>query len=87
MSNPNENDKAHAMRKTFRPANGTEGEMFMERNCFRCKHYDPEHGIDCEILLATLIYDVDDPRYPTEWTAEDVQQPHTWSCSKFERRQ
>lgn len=60
----------------YRPSNGTEGELFMERFCYRCKHddkyqrtQDPEDG--CPIIPGTLIYEIDDPKYPTEWVQDD----------------
>jgi hypothetical protein len=55
--------------RLYRPANGTEGEMFKERWCYRCARYgDEEKGEElCSIEIATLIVDVDHPAYPKEW--------------------
>jgi len=58
----------------YRPSNGVEGEMFMERFCFRCaKDAAFQNGIgdSCPIAAATMIYDEDDPKYPPEWIEED----------------
>lgn len=46
----------------YRPSNGTEGEMFMQRWCGRCAAFD-----DCPIWIDTMTYDTDDPEYPAEW--------------------
>lgn len=48
-----------------RPAfsNGTEGECWMERNCYRCVNDDPNKG--CELLLVALM-----GRTPAEWTPD-----------------
>jgi hypothetical protein len=58
--------------KPYRPANGTEGEFFMERFCYRCQHdakyqrtNEPQDG--CQILAATLAYNTDEAKYPKEW--------------------
>jgi hypothetical protein len=57
----------------YQPSNGTAGVAFMERFCFRCerdrKFAETQNGEDgCPIVAATMIYDVDDPKYPAEWT-------------------
>lgn len=75
--------------KPYRPSNGTEGMMFTDRFCEVCKKEaryratcesaKPEGG--CEILLATLMLDVDEPGYPPEWTHTDRGEP---TCTAFE---
>ena len=69
----------------YRPANGTEGAYFQADFCDRCKHdqgyqrtLDATHG--CPILLATLLFQVDDPEYPREWIWENGIP----KCTKFE---
>ena len=64
----------------FRPSNGTEGDMFMERNCFRCIKDDEEKGILCSLIAASFKYEIDDPRYPVEWQG-DFADPQTWVCT------
>jgi hypothetical protein len=59
------------MNDKYRPSNGTEGIGFQERYCFRCKNDDEEKGKLCDILTRTYAFDVDDPRYPEEWTYKD----------------
>lgn len=76
--------------KPYRPANGTEGEYFMERFCYRCKRdaefqrtQDGEDG--CPIILASMTYDVNDPEYPKEWvTTEDYPLGGAGECTAFE---
>jgi len=56
--------------KTYRPSNGTEGMMFQEAFCMKCKHdnfdeYTMAGG--CEILANTMFFDRDDESYPKEW--------------------
>jgi len=78
--------KRHAERlrsragEPYRPSNGDEGERFMASFCFKCaldRSDDP-----CQIINATMVYEVDDSRYPQEWQYGDDGQPF---CSKFER--
>lgn len=67
--------------KTYRPANGSEGDWFINKFCCHCKHSDSE-GF-CPIQDRTMVFDVDDKRYPKEWIAEDgYRNPR---CTKFER--
>ena len=73
------------MRK-YQPSNGTEGDIFMESFCAKCKHCGgdpgyPEDGFDCDILDNSLIYDVDDKEYPEEWTYDKDGKP---TCTKYE---
>lgn len=59
----------------YRPSNGTEGDWFMSHWCDRCSR---SHG-SCDILTATMAYDVTDPEYPREWR-EDERGP---LCTAF----
>jgi hypothetical protein len=70
----------------YRPANGTEGQLFMERYCYQCRKDDggrPD-GDSCEILCNALAFDPDDPEYPAEWQYTDRGQP---TCTAFEARE
>lgn len=75
--------KPDAGRK-WRPSNGTEGELFIERFCQHCIH-DADHrddtGSGCEILIRTWAYDIDDPKYPAQWRIGPDGQP---TCTAFE---
>jgi hypothetical protein len=58
--------------KPYRPSNGTEGMMFTERFCDRCKrdarYRETDDGADgCPILAASYCYEVDSEKYPKEW--------------------
>lgn len=70
--------------KPFRPSNGSEGEMFMERNCFICIKDDPEKDILCPLIAASMACEIDDPGYPQEWQCEDQIDPRTWVCTAKE---
>lgn len=72
--------------KPYRPANGTEGEVFMEGWCNRCKRdeafqADPDNADGCPILGDTLMYDVAAKDYPKEWIYDE----DGWGmCTAFE---
>lgn len=72
--------------KLYRPSNGTEGEIFKERFCYRCKNFDefPEGYVDCKlgILMFAELHGIDHPKYPTEWRYDEKGKP---TCIKFER--
>lgn len=75
--------------RLYRPSNGTEGMAFMAKYCEQCKAdskyqktEDAEDG--CPILLASLIYNVDDELYPKEWLIEGTDL-RTAQCTAFER--
>jgi hypothetical protein len=78
-----------AVWEPYRPSNGTEGEMFMERWCFNCardaayRNNKPEHG--CQILARTFVFDISDAEYPKEWirAANDTEWPGTARCMAF----
>ena len=73
----------------YRPSNGTEGEMFMERFCYRCKHDEDfqkhQAGEGCGILSATMIYDTEDDEYPEEWVSDDDVGLVNPRCTAFEK--
>jgi len=74
------------MTKPYRPSNGTEGEFFMARFCYRCTwetdfRRDPGSNDGCSILAYTFAYDIDDPNYPEEWI-EEAAGPR---CLSFEQ--
>jgi hypothetical protein len=65
--------------RPYRPSNGEEGRYFTETHCERCikdaavnragEDADWEGG--CQILARTLAFNVNDPKYPTEWIETD----------------
>lgn len=69
----------------YRPSNGTEGLLFMESFCFRCRkdNFDMSTGAGgCQILADSLCFDIDDPNYPREWVYIDGEP----TCTAFEAR-
>lgn len=62
----------------WRPSNGTEGDIFRQSWCDKCKR---DINSDCPILGATMMYDVDDDGYPMEWQYGNDGQP---VCTAFE---
>lgn len=70
--------------EAYRPSNGTEGAMFEEIWCLRCKKDQDwqEHEKDsCPILLRALKCWSDDPDYPKEWAYQEDGAP---CCTAFE---
>lgn len=69
--------------KKYRPSNGSEGDSFMSDYCYQCIHDNPDYNASsprCEIMTATMCYDVNDPEYPPEWIYGDDGKP---TCTKF----
>jgi hypothetical protein len=64
--------------KPYRPSNGTEGMMFMEYFCDRCIYNSEEEG--CEIIMRTMMHDVSEPEYPSEWLHDFKGRPQ---CTQF----
>lgn len=64
--------------KKWRPANGTEGDMFQEMYCDKCR-INPCH---CSILSYSFYYNITDKLYPTELQIGKDGQP---TCTKFEK--
>jgi hypothetical protein len=65
----------------YRPSNGSEGEMFMERWCYQCV-FDNEKA-PCPIIAATMVFGIDEDDYPPDWSYDSDGQPQ---CTAFERR-
>ena len=59
----------------YRPASGSEGNWFFGRWCDRCTRNN-----DCRIPSLTMLYDVTDPVYPTEWRTDEQSGPR---CTAF----
>lgn len=72
----------HAGEK-YRPSNGTEGQLFLDAFCRRCErdgNGDDDDGQRCEINGLTMIYQVGEAEYPTEWQHGKDGQP---CCTAF----
>ena len=77
------------MTYSYRPSNGTEGEIFMEKWCYRCrrdqKFQETHDGNDgCPIILAAMIHDRAQPKYPMEWVSDDDVGLVNPRCTAFE---
>jgi len=61
----------------YQPSNGTEGEIFTDRYCMKCKNCDPDPSgkKQCMILCASLCFSVSDPEYPKEWVYDENDEP------------
>lgn len=69
----------------YRPSNGTEGEIFMAHFCERCAvAEEKDYGPECDILMRTMAYDVNDLGYPTEWRRDENGQP---TCTAFVQKE
>lgn len=74
------------MKRKYRPSNGIESMCFMENFCEQCIHEKWSHTQDdndkkCEILSRTMIFDIDEPEYPSEWTYDE----NGPTCTKFQK--
>lgn len=69
--------------KKYRPSNGTEGCHFIEKHCMNCLNCDPnpEGKKQCKILMRTMLYNVDDKRYPSEWVYLDDKP----TCTEYKK--
>lgn len=66
----------------YRPSSGTEGEMFQHHFCYRCDKYGTDND-PCPIQGRALIFDVDDPDYPSEWVCDDNDDETNPRCTAF----
>lgn len=71
------------------PSNGTEGEMFMERFCYRCekdKDFYTSEGeqVGCAIILDSMLFERNDPKFPPEWISDDNVGLVNPRCTAFE---
>ena len=72
------------MSKKFIPSNGTEGLMFQEEWCRRCKRdqaFQRGEGEGCQILADTYAHWPDENKFPSEWTYNDKSEA---ICTAFE---
>jgi hypothetical protein len=77
--------------KPYRPSNGTEGMMFEDRFCDRCKrdakYRRTQDGKDgCRILALVGAYQAHEPEYPKEWVQNAHGDPYgaTARCTAFQ---
>lgn len=65
----------------WEPSNGTEGDLFISRNCLNCAKWHPEKM--CQIMLMTMAVDITDEEYPSEWCYGEDGQP---TCTAFREK-
>jgi len=63
--------------ESYRPSNGTEGMIFMGKYCDHCQLWD--QGA-CEIQFHSMLYEVEEKEYPSEWIIDEDGQP---TCTAF----
>ncbi|MEN6401130.1 MAG: hypothetical protein ABFD94_04240 [Armatimonadia bacterium] len=69
--------------KLYRPANGTEGDIFASQFCDRCEHEREWRHDDvspCEIRNRTFMHGTNHPDYPQEWRLDAEGYP---TCTAF----
>lgn len=70
--------------KLYRPANGTEADLFIEMFCEDCErdraYRERDEGSGCPILARTFMHQIDHPDYPQEWRIDDEGDP---ICTAF----
>ena len=71
--------------KKYIPSNGAEGEWFFSKFCFHCLHErflltNNDADKKCEILTNTLLFDIEDEKYTSEWTYDKDGNP---TCTNY----
>ena len=69
------------MSKKYRPSSGTEGMHFTDKFCEQCKNADDDFA-GCQISDRTMFFNIDDERYPKEWTYNSDGEP---TCTEFKK--
>lgn len=66
------------------PSNGSEGMWFTDKYCMNCFHCDPdpEGEKQCEILMRSMMYHINEPEFPKEWIYNEEGKP---SCSAYKK--
>jgi hypothetical protein len=68
----------------YRPANGIEGEGFMDEWCGNCTFSARRHGSDgCQLPALAMLHDVYEHEYPHQWRYDNDGVP---MCAAFNRK-
>ena len=67
--------------RSYRPSNGTEGDIFMAAWCEHCSLNANKLDEPCPIVGDVMAFSIDDPDYPNEWCYQDEQPVCTGFCS------
>ena len=72
--------------RPYRPSNGTEGECFIDTYCMNCINCDPnpDGKKQCEILCASLWFNINEEGYPKEWIYNEQNKPTCTSWVKWD---
>ena len=70
--------------RKYRPANGIEGDIFMDKWCAGCSRDNPDSGNYCSIISASVFHNVDEDGYPIEWQYAADGHP---KCTAFSARE
>ena len=68
-------------RRSYRPSNGTEGDIFMAAWCEKCERLMNELDGPCPIVGDVMALSIADPSYPDEWCYQNEQPVCTGFCS------
>ncbi len=71
--------KVYAGQK-WRPANGTEGQIFTDTYCSQCIN---DEGNDCDIITRSMMFEKSHKDYPHEWQYGQDGQP---ICTAFKEK-
>jgi len=68
----------------YQPSSGIEGDAFMQSHCYKCIKFPDDSNAkgQCEIVLASMAFDIDDKRYPKQWRYQDGAP----TCTAFKDR-
>ncbi len=77
------------MEKKYCPSNGSEGDWFIGTYCMNCIHEKYSHTLNdddkkCDLLSNSMLYNVTDEEFPSEWTYDENGKPICTSYSKFD---
>lgn len=72
--------------KRYCPSNGTEGMWFTGKFCDNCinQHPDPENPKQCDILMRSMFYGVNDKKFPEEWIYDENNKPTCTAWVKWD---
>lgn len=72
--------------KPYRPSNVTEGMYFIEEYCMNCLHCgpDPNGKKQCDILCASMCFNINEPGYPKEWVYDENDNPCCTNWQKWD---
>jgi len=72
--------------KKYCPSSGTEGVWFTGKFCDHCinQHPDPDNPKQCDILMRSFAYSVNDKKFPEEWQYDEKDNPTCTAWVKWD---